>query len=422
MILIKLAKKSLLNRKTSVLLTVITIAISVMLLLCIERVRVDAKTSFSNTISGTDLIVGARTGATELLLASVFRIGHSTNMMSWQSYQEIKTQRGIKWTIPISLGDSHRGYAVLGTNLDYFSHYRFAKKQPLVFATGRVFQNQTEVVLGAIVAKELGYELGNDIVVSHGAGNTSFHHHDEHPFKVVGILAPTGTPVDKTVHVPLIAISNIHQESSKPTHINHDHDHDHDHDKNNDLVGEPKHISAMLIGLNSPVMALQAQRSINQFKGEPLLAILPSFTLRQLWEILTIVEKALWLISIAVVIISLLGMVTTLLSTLNQRRRELAILRSVGARPSHIFILMSLESLLLTCTAVLFGIIGFYAVLFTATPFIQASTGISLSFSVLSSYESGLIASIIAAGSVIGLIPAFLAYRYSLADGMSIKL
>ncbi len=192
MILFKLAYKSLLNRRASVLLTLLTIAISVMLLLSIERVRVDAKSSFSNTISGTDLIVGARTGDIQLLLSSVFRIGHTNNGVSWQSYQYITKQRGVKWSIPISLGDSHKGQAVLGTTLDYFKHYRFAKKQSLAFEQGQAFSSINEVVIGSEVASKLAYKIGDEIVVSHGMGNTSFHHHDDNPFKVVGILKPTG--------------------------------------------------------------------------------------------------------------------------------------------------------------------------------------------------------------------------------------
>jgi len=146
MILTKLAYKSLLNRRASVLLTLFTIAISVMLLLSIERIRVDAKTSFSNTISGTDLIVGARTGDIQLLLSSVFRIGYANNGVSWQSYQYIAAQRGVKWSIPISLGDSHKGQTVLGTSRDYFTHYRFGKKQTLSFQQGHAFEHLNQVV------------------------------------------------------------------------------------------------------------------------------------------------------------------------------------------------------------------------------------------------------------------------------------
>ena len=415
MILFKLAYKSLLNRRASVLLTLLTIAISVMLLLSIERVRVDAKSSFSNTISGTDLIVGARTGDIQLLLSSVFRIGHTNNGVSWQSYQYITKQRGVKWSIPISLGDSHKGQAVLGTTPDYFKHYRFAKKQPLAFEQGQAFSSINEVVIGSEVASKLAYKIGDEIVISHGMGNTSFHHHDDNPFKVVGILKPTGTPVDKTLHVPLAAIELIHGGG------HHDHDDHHDH-SSHALIGHPKQITAFLMGFDSPLYTLQIRRNINQYKQEPLLAIMPTVTLKELWEMLAIIEKILLLFSFVVVIISLLGMLTTLLANLNQRRRELAILRSVGARPWQLFSLISMESLLTTFLGCLVGCILFYALMGTTAGYLQSQAGVSINISMLSNYELTLIGVIMAAGFIIGLIPATRAYFYSLSDGMSIKI
>lgn len=415
MILFKLAYKSLLNRRASVLLTLLTIAISVMLLLSIERVRVDAKSSFSNTISGTDLIVGARTGDIQLLLSSVFRIGHTNNGVSWQSYQYITKQRGVKWSIPISLGDSHKGQAVLGTTLDYFKHYRFAKKQSLAFEQGQAFSSINEVVIGSEVASKLAYKIGDEIVISHGMGNTSFHHHDDNPFKVIGILKPTGTPVDKTLHVPLAAIELIHGGG------HHDHDDHHDH-SSHALVGHPKQITAFLMGFDSPLYTLQIRRNINQFKPEPLLAIMPTVTLKELWEMLAIIEKILLLFSFVVVIISLLGMLTTLLANLNQRRRELAILRSVGARPWQLFSLISIESLLTTFLGCLVGCTLFYVLMGTTAGYLQSQAGVSINISMLSDYELTLIGVIMAAGFIIGLIPATRAYFYSLSDGMSIKI
>ena len=404
-----------LNRRASVLLTLLTIAISVMLLLSIERVRVDAKSSFSNTISGTDLIVGARTGDIQLLLSSVFRIGHTNNGVSWQSYQYITKQRGVKWSIPISLGDSHKGQAVLGTTLDYFKHYRFAKKQPLAFEQGQAFSSINEVVIGSEVASKLAYKIGDEIVISHGMGNTSFHHHDDNPFKVVGILKPTGTPVDKTLHVPLAAIELIHGGG------HHDHDDHHDH-SSHALIGHPKQITAFLMGFDSPLYTLQIRRNINQYKQEPLLAIMPTVTLKELWEMLAIIEKILLLFSFVVVIISLLGMLTTLLANLNQRRRELAILRSVGARPWQLFSLISMESLLTTFLGCLVGCTLFYALMGTTAGYLQSQAGVSINISMLSNYELTLIGVIMAAGFIIGLIPATRAYFYSLSDGMSIKI
>lgn len=449
--LVSLAFKSSWNRKSSVLLTLFTIAISVMLLLSIERVRQEAKSSFANTISGTDLIVGARTGDIQLLLSSVFRIGHANNAVQWQSYEYIKQQRGVAWTIPISLGDSHKGHAVLGTDSSYFTHFRYGKKQALAFAHGRAFHNGREVVLGSDVAKKLNYHLGEQIVISHGMGNTSFHHHDDNPMTIVGILKPTGTPVDRTVHVPLIAIDEMHgsghnksprmigkplsKPSNETAHSHDEHKHeDHEHGEHGhkthqlvesepgDLIGKPKQITAFLMGFDSPLYTLQVRRNINQYQGEPLLAIMPGVTLRELWGMLDIVEKILLLFSIVVVIISLLGMLTTLLATLNQRRRELAILRSVGARPWHIFSLLTSEAVIITLLGCLLGTALFFVAILLAQPVLQAQFGISLSLSMLSSYEVKLLGAIMLAGTVMGVFPALRAYYYSLSDGMSIKV
>ncbi|MEM0515596.1 ABC transporter permease [Pseudoalteromonas sp. YIC-827] len=416
MILLKLASKSLLNRRASVLLSLLTIAISVMLLLTIERVRMQAKESFAATVSGTDLIVGARTGDIQLLLASVFRIGHMNNGVSWQSYQDISSKKGIKWALPLSLGDTHKGYAVLGTSSDYFNHFQYGKKQHLSFSSGAPFAQVNEVVLGAEVAKRLGYGLGDNIVVAHGMGKTSFHHHDDKPLVVVGILAATGTPVDKTLHVPLIAIAQLH--GAQAHHEDH---HDHDEPHAVDLIGEPKQISAFLLGFDSPLYTLQVRRNINNYKGEPLMAIMPGVTLRELWSMLAMVEKLLLLFSIVVLVISLLGMLTTLLANLSQRRRELAILRSVGAKPWHIFSLMSMESLLISLLGTSLGVALCYLLLALAQPQLQAQAGINIDLQGISSYELMLIAVIMAAAWIVGLIPAVRAYFYSLHDGMSVK-
>ena len=200
-ITLKLAWKSLLNRKTTALLTILTVAISVILLMGVERIRTQAKSSFANTISGTDLIVGGRSGQVNLLLYSVFRIGNATNNIDWKSFEEFSNHRSVDWAIPISLGDSHRGFRVMGTNHSYFEHYQYGQKQHLSLAKGEEFDGLFETVIGSEVAKSLGYDIGTEIIIAHGISDVGFSRHENTPFKVVGILAPTGTPVDKTVHV-----------------------------------------------------------------------------------------------------------------------------------------------------------------------------------------------------------------------------
>ncbi|ACY49864.1 MULTISPECIES: ABC transporter permease [Vibrio diabolicus subgroup] len=414
----KLAWKSLINRKATAILTIMTVAISVILLLGVERIRTQAKDSFANTISGTDLIIGGRSGQVNLLLYSVFRIGNATNNIDWKSYQEFANHRAVDWAIPISLGDSHKGFRVMGTNHSYFEHYKFGSKQSLTFSEGRKFNGLFETVLGSDVAKQLGYHVGSEIIIAHGISDVGFSRHDNLPFKVVGILAPTGTPVDKTVHVSLEAIEAIHVgwESGArlgPTPKAQDL-------KNRDF--QPKQITAMLVGLKSRIQTFALQRQINTYPKEPLSAIMPGVALHELWGMMSVAEQALMAVSGFVVIAGLLGMLSSLLTSLQERRREMAILRAMGARPRHVFSLLISEASLLTAAGIVTGVAGLYAILAIVQPIIQQHYGIHLTLSLLSPYEWMLLGFVQCAGIVIGFIPAFRAYRQSLSDGMTIRI
>src|SRR5690554_5673627 len=147
--MMKLALASLLNRKASAWLTIIAIAVSTLLLLGVERVRSQTQDNFANTISGTDLIVGARTGSTQLLLSSVFHIGTLNNTMTWDSYEYVQNLRGVAWHIPIALGDSVGGFPVVATTDAFFDHFQFGNRQSLSFAAGTAFGVAESAVLGA---------------------------------------------------------------------------------------------------------------------------------------------------------------------------------------------------------------------------------------------------------------------------------
>lgn len=413
-----LAWKSVRNRKVTAMLTVMTVAISVILLLGVERIRTQAKTSFANTISGTDLIVGGRSGQINLLLYSVFRIGNATNNIDWKSYQEFSQHRSVEWAIPISLGDSHKGFRVMGTNHTYFEHYKYGKKQPIEFAKGHEFNGLFEAVIGSEVAKKLGYHIGSEIIIAHGISDVGFSRHDKLPFKVVGILSPTGTPVDKTVHVSLEAIEAIHVGWESGANLG-----------NNPSANQlemmqfrPKQITAMLLGLKSKIQTFALQRQINDYTQEPLSAILPGVALHELWGMMSVAEQALMTVSGFVVVAGLLGMLSSLLTSLQERRREMAILRAMGARPRHIFSLLVLEASALTLIGLVIGTASLYVLLAAIGPIIQQNYGINLELNPLSVYEWGLLVAVQLAGSVIGLIPAFRAYRQSLSDGMTIRV
>jgi putative ABC transport system permease protein len=392
---IRLAWRSLLNRRGSVALTFLAISVSVFVLLGIEHIRQQAKFSFNNTVSGVDLIVGARTGDINLLLYSAFRLGSATNNVTWESYQEIAEKPKVAWTIPISLGDSHKGYRVMGTTIDYFKHFRYGQKKVLGFTHGEAFSEVFDVVLGAVVARKLNYQLNDKLVLAHGIASTSFSLHDETPFRVVGILKPTGTPVDYTLHVSLSGIEAIHSDLALRNVT-------------------PKSITAFMVGLHSKMATFHMQREINNYRAEPLSAILPGVTLTQLWQMMTIMENTLILVSALVLLASLLGLSAMLLTSIRERQREIAIMRSLGAPPLFLFMLIQTEALLITLASSAFALLLLFVSLLCFKNFLADSFSLSISTYVLDKNILYLLLSIIISALVISLIPAISAYSTAL--------
>lgn len=417
---IRLSKKSLFNRKITTGLTVFAIALSMVLLLGIERIRNGTRESFENTVSQVDLIIGARSGTVNLLLYSVFRIGDATNNVSYESYRKFSEHEDVEWSIPISLGDSHKGYRVVGTNQNYFKHYRFAGSQELKFSSGQMFTELFDVVLGADVAKNLGYSIGDRVTLSHGTSKAAFQDHKDRPFTVVGILEKTGTPVDSSVHVSLEAIEALHIDwkngaPPKPG----------EETSQSDLLQmnlQPHTVTAFFVRLKSKIGIFRLQREINEFEEEAMSAILPGVSLQQLWQTLGMAEKALRVVSFFVFVVSLVSMLLALLTTLNERRREMSILRSVGARPSFIFSLMIFESGLLAILGILFGIISLYIALLVAQPLLEQKLGLTVGLFAFTDMDVIYTVVVFVGAVLMGFLPAWGAYKRSLSDGLVVRL
>lgn len=416
----RLAWESLKNRWLTAGLTVLAIAVSVFLVLGVDKVRQGVRAGFLNTISGTDLIVGARTGDVQLLLYSVFRMGDATANITWETVEDLSKRREVAWVVPLSLGDSHRGFRVLGTSTDYFTRFRYRRGRALAFESGKPFDDLFDAVLGSEVAKRLNYSLGDKIVVAHGSGRVSLGAaHDDKPFVVAGILEPTGTPVDRTVHVSLEAIEAIHlgwDSGSAP--------------RGDDVVSEgearaadlsPKSVTALMVGLKSRLATFGLQRFVNTYKAEPLTAIIPGVAFGRLWSLLGDVETALFAISMMVVVTAFLGMVISILGSLNERRREMAILRAMGARPSHICALFVVEAGLLALLGVLLGAGFAYAGLYLSQDVLEQVTGLYITLGWPTASDAALLMMIVGGGLVVGLVPAIRAYTLSLSDGLLVR-
>ena len=415
---LKLSIKSLRFRKFSVLLTVFSLAISVTLFLAVDNVRVQAKSNFVNTVSDIDLIVGARSGSVQLLLYSIFHIGNATNNVSWQTYQKISKHPRIEWSIPISLGDSHKGFRVIGTDQNFFKHYRYQKKHSLSFMQGNSFSHVFDVVIGANVAKKLNYNLKDEIILAHGMGHVSLTEHTDTPFKISGILNPTGSVLDDSLMISLDGLELMHVGWEHGVYNK-----NHKKNSNGNLQEEdlqPESITAFLLKLSSKHDVFNIQRAINDYKKEPLLAILPGVTLLELWKVVGTMEKVLLIISGLVIITALFSMLAIILSNLNSRRHEMAVLRSLGASPLAISLLMIIESEVLILISVICALLLMYLSIIILGPYLHNHFGVIIELLPPTQFQWLLILSVFIAGFFISLIPAINAYRKTLKDGLTV--
>ena len=426
MLWISLAWHSAWSRRFALALVTLSVSVSVLILLGVQQLREDARRSFSNALSGVDLIVGPRGSATELMLYSVFQIGRPSRNMGISGYDEIRRMPQVRWAVPIQLGDSYKGYPVLGTTANLFTEFK-SQGKGLQWTRGRAFGNpvdngeaMSEVVLGAEVASRFGHRVGDKMVLTHGAsGGPEDTDHDDHPLTIVGILAATGAPIDRTVLVNLEGFEAMHQgwgmgispkslksaaaampETANPKDL------------------QPVSLSAVWVGLHNRAEVFSVRRKIESFNRDPLMAVLPGVALDELWQVVKVVENSLVLIGTLVAVSAMLSVAAVLLVAMSGRRKELAILRAMGAAPIALLGFVLLESVLVC----LLGIVCGYAVsqflMWGAQDVLRTGFGVIVQPGLPSSRSLLSLAALFIVGVLASLMPAWRAYRLSLMDGL----
>ena len=413
-ILINLAYQSLLSRKITVFLTIISLTVSIVLFLSIDTLRLGAKKSFFGNVKSGDLILGSRSGEIQLLLYSLFQIGSPTNNISWESFQEISKKPEIDWIIPISLGDSHKQFRVMGTTKEYFDRFSYRKNQKLKYQEGTYFENTFDVVIGNDVAKMLNYKLEDSIIIAHGIASQSLH--DEFPFKIKGILNKTGTSIDRLVVVSLEALEAIHKDWKTGSKIPNKIINSKKNYTEQDLI--PKEITAAIIKLKSPITIFKIQREINDYEFEPLQAIIPGIVLTKLWQVVSVTENIMLSISAMVIVSALIGLIAILYSTLNNRRKEMALLRIVGASPKTIFSLLLIEALIISFLSIIIAILFSQFLNLILFPILDQKFGIYLENKFILLKDLYFFVIILFTSVFVSIFPALQAYKNSINDGI----
>jgi putative ABC transport system permease protein len=378
----------------------LALTLSCALLFGVEKLRSELRTSAYAAVGAVDLIVGARTAPEQLLLATVFHYGALSTPLPRSTEAHLAAHPAVRFALPLSLGDSVAGLPVVGTVPAYFAHLGTPPEGALAFQAGAPFTSDEEVVLGAEAARRLGKDLGDPLTLSHGLGAQSFLEHGDHPLQVVGILAPTGTPLDQRVLVSLEALHAAHDgvASGAP---------------------EEENISALLLGLAPRAAALGLAAQLNRSEDPPLTAALPALTLAGLLRWLGAGEAVLRVLSIFVMVVALTGMLAMMLASLEQRRREMAVLRALGAGFGTLLALLLAEALILTFLAICLGLGLVHGGLALAAPTLQSATGLALQDLGPTPGEGLLALGALALATPAGLLPAWLAARRALMDGLS---
>lgn len=450
-----LALKSLWYRRLASSLTVVAIALSVALFVGVGKTREATKDAFSGAISRVDLIVGPRTGNLSLLLYSVFHVGYPAHNVSMEAVNHVKANEQVAWVVPFSLGDGYKGFPVVGTTPEFFTHYKFRDGQSMAFIHGRGFTNDHEAVIGHEVAESRGLKIGDKVVLSHGhtEDGDGFEKHDEHPFTVVGVTNFTGTPIDRSLYVSLEGLGAIHEVStdakapSTTANINknahasgdeeeHHHDehedshghadeHEHDHDHGSFATKDGKilvkYVSGFFVGAKSRMSSLELQRTINTWEGEALLAIMPGMAMAELWKNLAIFDAALSIVSALVVFTGMIGLFVSLLILSGQRQHEMIVLRAIGAGPLTIFTLLAGEAVAIVLSAIVLGMGVMYLGLLAISPWLERKFAVDLPLSGVNSNDVQFALLLLVVGAFVGVISSLRAYRTAMHDGLTTK-
>lgn len=423
---LRMAAASAASRKSILTVALLSIAISSSVIFSVSQIRAEARNSFANAISGVDLIVGSRDSPTELLMYTVFGLGQASRNMPFGIADEIAALRGVSWVVPIQLGDFYNDSPVMGTEPLFFQKVR-AAEQALDFARGRAFTQADEVVIGSDVAKKNGLELGEKIVLSHGSNASLAERHTESPFTVIGVLKSTGTPIDRKVIVSLEGFERMHigwelgispkvlrAQGVLRTSPNAQSD-------SLAQVEKPSSVTALMVGLESPPLVFGAKRTIERMSGSSLMAVMPGITLAKLWKTIAIGETVLMFVGWLTAISALLSTAAITMLSLQSRRRELAIWRSLGARPSALLSLVLAESVGVMLAGVLLGYALMQLLIFVSSVELQSLTGVRLHHTLPNRETWLMLCGLMATGLLAGLIPATQAYRWSLQDSLNPK-
>lgn len=445
-----IAWKSIRQRRLASLLTALSVALGVTLMVSVLVINSVIDRMFNQTASGYDLIVGAQGSPLQLVLSTVFRVGAPIENLPYRYYTELKKDPRIEEAIPFAIGDVTQkgGFPIVGTIPRYFALEYVPGRHFRINKDGKFLPGTWDAVIGSVVAKQNNWKMGDEFQLIHGSAEAG-HVHDE-KFKIVGILAPTGTPNDRTVFVNLRGFYQVsgHEKpldealkreaaffgekldeeklkalmKENAAHDHHDHSgHDHSgHD--HEVPDAQKEVTAILVQMKGDRLrgftTIKFQSDLKE--ANQAQAVNPIQQISWLMQnIVGNVRTMLIVLTALIIAVSGVSIFVSIYNSMSDRKREIAIMRALGAGRTAVFTIILSESVLLCLGGGILGIILGHGLVFVAAPIIEARSGLLINPFAFSSLELILLPVLVVLASLVGFIPAMTAYRTDVASTLS---
>lgn len=429
--LFKLSWKYLIFRPLSTGLNVLLLAMGLAIIIVLLLMQNQFEKKMTQDAAGIDLVVGAKGSPLQLILSGVYHIDFPTGNIPMEEAKKLTRNRLVKSMIPLALGDNYQGYRIVGTNHDYLKLYETE------FEEGKEWEVPFEVILGSEIARKSGMKFGDTFEGSHGISEGS-HDHEDHPYRVVGVLKPTGSVVDRLILTSIESVWYTHDEAdsesvaevgsdslstvtmaevSEEPKIHQDKFHSPVAKTGFPHTDLPREVTSLLIQYRNPIAAIQLPRQINS--GTSMQAASPSFEMSRLFELLGVGVSLLQGLAFVLIAISGLGIFIALYNSLKERKYDLAILRAIGASRIQLLFLVFLEGIMLTFLGAVLGILLGHTFLWVVISQNDQGVVSTLQAWIFLKEELWVLGYALGVGLLASIIPAWSAYQTSIAKQLT---
>jgi putative ABC transport system permease protein len=405
-----LVRRSLAQHAVSTWITALSLALASGLVIALFSIQAQSRAAFTSGASAFDAVLGARGSQLQIVLNSVFHLETSPGNLPWSWVEEMSADPAVAFALPYAVGDNYRGFRIVGTQAVLFDP-QAAGAAALPLAAGRAFDNDLrEIVAGSFAADRCGLKIGSRLHPTHGLADND-HHHDEE-YVVVGIAAPTNSPNDRVLWMPIEGVFRMGGHVLRGT------GEEYHAEPDEEIPEEAKEISSLLLRFKNFQRGLQLDQKINREGTEATLAFPIARVMAELFDKLGWMNRVLTLVAYLTVLVGAASILASLYNTMNERRREFAILRALGARRRALFAAILGESIAIAALGSLLGCLMQLAIVATAARVVRAQTGVVIDTFFAHPALWIVPLAVIALGALAGIWPAWNAYRTEVAENL----